>query len=76
MSERKVVPIKGRHQSMSSMVAECMADPRSIRGFVIYFEEDGTMHHGHFGSTRADTAMAAAFMNMLAVEMMQQEDET
>jgi hypothetical protein len=48
MSERKVVPIKGKHQSMSSMVAECMADARSVRGFVVYFEEDGTMHHGPF----------------------------
>jgi hypothetical protein len=74
MTERKVHPIKGKHQSMSSMVAECMADPRSVRGFVIYFDEEGTMRHGHFGATRSDTAMAAAYMQMLAVEMMQQED--
>ena len=37
-------------------------------------EQHGTMHHGHFAATRADTCMGAAFMNMLAVEMMQQED--
>lgn len=74
MSDRKVVPIKGKHQTMSSMVAECMADPRSVRGFVVYFEEDGTMHHGHFGVTRADTCMASAFMNMMAIETMQSED--
>lgn len=74
MTERKVVPIKGKHQSMSSMVAECMTDPRSVRGIVVYFEEDGTMHHGSFDVTRADTCMAAAYMNMLAVESMQMED--
>lgn len=74
MSGRKVHPIRGVHESMSSMVAECMADPKSIRGFVIYFEEDGTMHHGHFGATRADTCMAAAYMNLMATESMQKDD--
>lgn len=50
MTDRKVIPIKGKHKSMSSMAAECMADPRAIRGFIIYFEEDGTMHQRHFGA--------------------------
>jgi hypothetical protein len=74
MTERKVHPIKGKHQSMSSMVAECMADPKSVRGFVIYFEEDGTMHHGHFGATRSDTCMAASYLNMMAMETMQYDE--
>lgn len=74
MTERKVHPIKGKHTTMSSMVAECMADSRSVRGFVIYFEEDGTMHHGHFGVTRADVCMAAAYLNMMSVESMQDDD--
>lgn len=73
-NDRKVHPIKGKHQSMSSMVAECMADPRSVRGLVVYFDEEGTMRHGHFGMTRADTCMAAAYTNMLAVECMQNDD--
>lgn len=67
MTGRKVHPIKGKHQSMSSMVAECMTDPKSVRGFVIYFDDEGMMKHGHFGATRSDTAMAAAYMNMLSI---------
>lgn len=39
MAERKVVPITGKHTTMSSMVAECLADPHSVPGFVIYFDE-------------------------------------
>jgi hypothetical protein len=74
VSERKVHPIKGVHQSMSSMAAECMADTRSVRGFIIYFDQEGTMHHGHFGVTRADTCMAAAYLNMMAIESMQNEE--
>lgn len=75
MTERKVVPITGKHTSMHSMVAECLADPASVRGFVIYFDEEGTMRHGHFGATRADTCMAAAYLNGLASDVMRQEDE-
>lgn len=74
MTERKVHPIKGKHTTMSSMVAECMADTKSVRGFVVYFEEDGTMHHGQFRATRSDTCMAAAYLNMLAMESMQYDD--
>ena len=74
MSERKIHPIKGRHQSMSSLAAECMAGLKSVRGFIIYFEEDGTMHYGYFGVTRADTCMAASCMQMLAAETMKEED--
>ena len=39
---------------MSSMTALCMADGRAERRFVVYFEEDGTMHFGEFGPTLAD----------------------
>ena len=75
MTDRKVIPIKGKHQSMSSLAAECMSDPRSVRGFVIYFDNEGVMRHGNFGVTRADVCMAAMYLTMLGVEMMQQEDD-
>ena len=74
MVDRKVVPIKGKHQSMSSMAAECMADPSAKRGFVIYFDDEGTMRHGHFGTTRSDICMAQMYLTMLGVEIMQQSD--
>ena len=71
--ERKIIPIKGRQQSMSSMVAECMADPKSVRGFIIYFDEEGTMYHGHFGATRADTCMAFAWLSNMAHRVMEND---
>jgi len=74
MTDRKGVPITGKHTTMHSMVAECLADSRSARGFVIYFDDEGTMRHGHFGATRGDTCMAAAWLNALAADMMRQED--
>jgi hypothetical protein len=57
------------------MAAEGMADPKAVRGFIIYFEEDGTMHQGHFGATRADTCMASIWLTDLAIEVMRLEDE-
>jgi hypothetical protein len=75
MTERKVVPITGRHTSMHSMVAECLADPASVRGFVIYFDEEGTMRHGHFGATRSDTCTAAAWLNGMAAKVMDSDDD-
>ncbi len=75
MSERKIVPITGKHTSMHSMVAECLADPASVRGFVIYFDEEGTMRHGHFGATRSDTCMAAAWLNGMAARVMEAQDD-
>lgn len=74
MTDRKVVPITGKHTSMHSMVAECLADPRSVRGFVIYFDEEGTMRRGHFGATRSDTCMAAAWLDSMACDVMRQKD--
>jgi hypothetical protein len=75
MAERKVVPITGKHTTMSSMLAEAMADERCVRGFSIYFDEEGTMRHGHVGVMRSDVCMAQMYLTMLGVEMMQQEDD-
>jgi hypothetical protein len=72
--ENKVVPITGKHTTLSSMMAQCMADPKALRGFVVFFDADGTMNFGELGVTRSDICMAAAYLNMLAVEMMRQSD--
>jgi hypothetical protein len=71
----KIHPITGKHTTMYSMLAEAMADERAKRGFVIYFDEEGTMRHGHFGATRADTCMAAAWLNGMAAKVMDTEDD-
>jgi hypothetical protein len=75
MTERKVVPITGKHTSLSSFMAECMADPRAKRGIVIYFDDDDHMYPGHFDATRADISMAAAWINMKATDIMRQDND-
>jgi hypothetical protein len=59
-AENKVVPITGKHTTLSSMMAQCMADPKAVRGFVVFFDEDGTMNFGELDVTRSDICMAAA----------------
>ena len=73
--DNKVVPITGRHTTLSSMMAQCMADPRAKRGFVVYFEDDNTMHFGELDVLRGDVCMAATYLNMLAIDMMRQRDD-
>ena len=75
MTDRKVVPITGKHTSLSSLLAEVMADPRAKRGIVIYFDDDYHMYPGHFDATRSDISMAAAWINMKAADIMRREDD-
>jgi hypothetical protein len=75
MSDRKVVPITGKHTTLSSMMAECMADPKAVRGFVVFFDEEDTMSFGELGITRSDACMAAAYLNMVAIDMMRLRDD-
>lgn len=67
MTERKIVPITGVHTTLYSMLAECMADERAKRGYVIWFEQDGTMHAGRVATTLSDACMAATWTNRDAV---------
>lgn len=67
MSERKVVPITGKHTTLHSMLAEAMVDARAERGYVIWFEKNGTMHTGQVGSTLADVGMALMYLQRDAV---------
>jgi hypothetical protein len=74
VTENKIVPITGKHTTFSSMLAEAMADPRAKRGFVVYFDEEGTMYPGHVDTTRSDACMGAAYLNMIAIDIMRQDD--
>jgi hypothetical protein len=76
MTERKVVPITGKHTSLSSLMAECMTDQKAKRGIVIYFDDYNVMYPGHFAANRGDISMAAAWINMKAVDIMRVEDES
>ena len=73
--DNKVVPITGRHTTLSSMMAQCMADPKAVRGFVVFFDAENTMNFGELGITRGDSCMAATYLNMIAIDMMRQRDD-
>lgn len=70
---RKVIPITGKHTTLHSMLAEAMANPDAIRGFVVWFSPEGIMNFGDVNTTRSDVCMAAAYINMLATDMMRFE---
>lgn len=63
----KVAPIGGKHQSVSSMLAEAMADPACKRALICWFDDDGNMNYGHFQVTRKEMAYAAAVFANVAV---------
>jgi hypothetical protein len=71
MTDKKVVPIGGFHRSFSSLAGEAMDTEEWVRGYVIAFEEDGTMHAGAFGDTLSDLGMAIMHLQMLAVKAME-----
>lgn len=73
MKSTKVVPIKGRHQSFNSMAGEAMDTKEWVRGYVIAFEEDGTMHVGEFDVRNADACMAAMELQMRATDALRRE---
>jgi len=67
---RKVHPIRGKHETLYSMLGECMADQKAKKGFVVYFDEEGTMYFGEIGLTLADYCMATVYMNNEANKFM------
>jgi hypothetical protein len=67
----KVIPITGRHTTLQSMLAVPMADDRAVRGLVVWFEEDGTMHFGELGVRASDVGMALMYIQMIAYQMME-----
>ena len=72
--DRKVVPIRGKHETFNSMAGEAMEATEWVRGFMIGFEEDGTMHFGESKITRQDVGMALMYLHMVAAQMMEQPD--
>ena len=70
-SVRKVHPIKGKHTTFSSMIAEAMVDARAKRGFVVYFDDEGTMYFGELDVRLGDACMAHGYLGMVVNQMME-----
>lgn len=73
MSDRKVVPIGGKHRSFQSLAGAAMDSEADI-GVIFWFDKEGTMHMGEFGMTRSAIGLAQMYIQMMAVEAMQAED--
>jgi hypothetical protein len=72
MSDKKVIPITGKHTTFHSLAAEAMATPEAKRGFIVFFDDEGTMSFGECGTTTADTGMALMFLQMVANDIMRE----
>lgn len=66
-----IVPISRKYKTFRAMAAQAVGAKEADRGFVVYFTEEGVMHFGQFGTELADVGMAQMYLQMLAVEMMQ-----
>lgn len=71
----KIVKLHDRHKTLRSMAAELATQEDAERGFLIWFEKDGTMHFGDKNIQLKDVGMALMYMQMLAVQMMAQPDD-
>jgi hypothetical protein len=65
-----VVPIRGKHESFASMLAQMMADPKYKSGIVFAFDEEGTMSWGHFDATTSKICMALGMLLKVNHDMM------
>ena len=68
MKSSKVAPIGGKHQSISSLLAEVMADPNVVKCVVITYLQDGDTGSAVYEMTRADLCYAAALIQRMAFE--------
>lgn len=58
----KVVPIRGRHESATSLLADAMANPNCKKVLVLFFDDDGGLYRGEFGINDQEKAYIAAFL--------------
>jgi hypothetical protein len=66
----KVVPIRGKYESFSSMLGGMMVDPAYKSGITFAFDDEGTMSWGHFDTTTGNICMALGMLLKVNSEMM------
>ena len=72
--ENNVVKFPGRHKTFRSLANEAANTKEAERGAVIYFDKEGVMHFGELGLERSDVGMMLMYIQMIAVQMMEQRD--
>lgn len=71
----KIVKLHNRHKTIRSMAAELATKEEAKRGFIIWFDKEGTMFFGDKDIQLKDVGMAMMYMQMLAVQMMEQPND-
>jgi hypothetical protein len=71
----KVVPLTKTYASIQAMLAGMMVNNKCKRGFVIAFDEEGTMSVGQVESRRSEVGMALMWFMSAACRMMGDPDE-
>lgn len=71
----KVIPIKGRHETLHSMLGQAMGDTELKSGIIFTFDADSVMSFGQVKMTRSQTCMAAVACLSEALFAMNQPDE-
>lgn len=71
----KIVKLHARHKTLRSMAAELATKEEAERGFLIWFDKEGTMFFGDKNIQLKDVGMAMMYMQMLAAQMMAQPDD-
>lgn len=74
MSENKVVKFTGRHKTFRTMANEAANTQEAVRGAVVWFDKKGVMHFGESGLERSDVGMMQMYIQMIAVQLMEQRD--
>jgi len=64
----KVVPLGGKHKSVSSLLAEIISDVEIEKCVIVALRKDGEAWTAHYEMTRADMCYAAALLQRLAFE--------
>lgn len=70
-----VHPIRGRHETLSSMLATAMGDESLQSGIIFTFDKASVMSFGQIKLTRSQLCMAAITALAEAIKCMEQEDE-
>ena len=71
MTDKKLVPITGRHTTFHSLASEAMVNEKARGGIIIWFDEEGTMSYGTVNVRMSDVGMALMAVQKMAVDQME-----
>lgn len=64
----KIVPLGGKHKTVSSLLAEIMNDPDAKKCVIFTFDGEGNMGFSHVDVTRMEMAFASTIAAQYSTE--------